>query len=104
VKILIVGGGGREHTLAWKLRRAHGEAAFVAPGNAGTRQVAENVPIVATDIEGLANWAEEQGLILQCRAGGTAYRRVGRCFHSPRAEGVWPYARSGSYRGEQGFQ
>ncbi|MGI6596490.1 MAG: phosphoribosylamine--glycine ligase [bacterium] len=65
MKVLIVGGGGREHTLAWKLAQSpRVKRVLVAPGNAGTRQVAENVPIAATDIEGLANWAEEQRIDL----------------------------------------
>lgn len=65
MKVLVVGGGGREHALAWKLAQSpRVKQVFVAPGNAGTCQVAENVPIAATDTEGLANWAEEQKIDL----------------------------------------
>ncbi len=59
MKILVVGGGGREHALCWKLSRSRDvRKVYCAPGNAGTALVAENVPIAATDIEGLRNFAE----------------------------------------------
>jgi phosphoribosylamine--glycine ligase len=59
--ILIVGGGGREHALAWKLKQSPKVGKiFVAPGNAGTAQLATNVDIKATDILGLADWAEKE--------------------------------------------
>ena len=51
-RVLIVGSGGREHALAWKLSR-DGADVLVAPGNAGTALVGENVPVAATDIPGL---------------------------------------------------
>lgn len=56
--VLIIGSGGREHALAWKLSQSSriGKL-FVAPGNGGTRQVAENVGIDATDIDGLVQFA-----------------------------------------------
>src|SRR3989344_5090858 len=58
--VLIIGSGGREHALAWKLAQSSriGKL-YVAPGNGGTRKVAENVPIEATDIEGLIQFAEK---------------------------------------------
>ena len=57
-KILVVGGGGREHTLAWKLANDRGNPrVYCAPGNAGTAQVARNLDIPATDIEALVKWA-----------------------------------------------
>jgi phosphoribosylamine--glycine ligase len=58
VKVLIVGSGGREHALAWKI--AHSprvEKVYCAPGNGGTRLVAENVPLADTDITGLLDFA-----------------------------------------------
>ncbi len=59
MKILVVGGGGREHALCWKLSRSRDvRKVYCAPGNAGTALVAENLPIAATDIEGLRNFAE----------------------------------------------
>jgi phosphoribosylamine---glycine ligase len=58
MKILIVGSGGREHAIAWKLA---GESTapdlFCAPGNAGTATCATNLDLEATDIEGLVAWA-----------------------------------------------
>lgn len=57
-KILIIGGGGREHALAWKLKQSPKvEKIFVAPGNAGTAELAENVDIPLTDIGGLVQFA-----------------------------------------------
>jgi len=63
--ILIVGSGGREHALAWKVARSAGVGqVFVAPGNAGTtlEPKTENIPIAAHDIEGLFNFARERGI------------------------------------------
>lgn len=58
--VLIVGSGGREHALAWKLAQSlRIGKLFVAPGNGGTRQVAKNIDIDATDIYGLAQFAEQ---------------------------------------------
>ncbi|MFM7123174.1 MAG: phosphoribosylamine--glycine ligase, partial [Fluviibacter sp.] len=59
MKILVVGSGGREHALAWKLAQSAGvQKVYVAPGNAGTAREAalENLPI--TDIHALADFAE----------------------------------------------
>ena len=58
--ILIIGSGGREHALAWKLAQSSriGKL-YVAPGNGGTRQIAENIAIDATDINGLVQFAEK---------------------------------------------
>lgn len=52
--ILILGSGGREHTFAWKLSQSPlCEKLYVAPGNSGTSQIAENVPIGVTDFEAI---------------------------------------------------
>ncbi|NCC51369.1 MAG: phosphoribosylamine--glycine ligase [Spartobacteria bacterium] len=60
MKILIVGGGGREHALAWKLGNdSRKPEIFCAPGNAGTAALGTNVPIAADDIEGIVQWARE---------------------------------------------
>ncbi len=60
MKILVIGSGGREHALAWKLRQSpHAERIFCAPGNGGTAEIAENVAIPATDLEGLVRFAKE---------------------------------------------
>jgi phosphoribosylamine--glycine ligase len=58
VKILVVGGGGREHALTWKLANDSSRPTlFCAPGNAGTATLATNIPISAEDIDGLVAWA-----------------------------------------------
>ncbi|HCF64203.1 MAG TPA: phosphoribosylamine--glycine ligase, partial [Chitinophagaceae bacterium] len=55
MNILLIGGGGREHAMAWKLRQSPlCNALFVAPGNAGTEQLATNLPISTTDFAALA--------------------------------------------------
>jgi phosphoribosylamine--glycine ligase len=61
VKVLIVGSGGREHALAWKIAQSpRAEKVYCAPGNGGTRLVAENVPLAETDIAGLADFATRE--------------------------------------------
>lgn len=61
MKILIVGSGGREHALAWRMAKSpRAEKIYCAPGNGGTRLVAENVPLAETDIAGLADFAERE--------------------------------------------
>ncbi len=56
--ILLLGGGGREHALAWKIAQSPKcEKLFVAPGNAGTALVGENVPIKADDLEAIGSFA-----------------------------------------------
>ncbi|HPW16853.1 MAG TPA: phosphoribosylamine--glycine ligase [Candidatus Aminicenantes bacterium] len=63
MKVLVVGSGGREHALAWKIAQSpRAEKVFCAPGNGGTRLVAENVPIAETDIAGLADFAEREAV------------------------------------------
>jgi phosphoribosylamine--glycine ligase len=65
VKILVIGGGGREHTLAWKIAQSpRVEKVFAAPGNAGTAAIAENLNLRPTDIEGLGKAAKEKGIDL----------------------------------------
>jgi phosphoribosylamine--glycine ligase len=65
LKILVVGGGGREHTLVWKIAQSPKvEQVFVAPGNGGTTAIAENLDLRPTDIEGLARTAKEKGIDL----------------------------------------
>jgi phosphoribosylamine--glycine ligase len=60
VKILIIGSGGREHALAWKLRQSpHAERIFCAPGNAGTAEIGENIAISASDLASLVRFAKE---------------------------------------------
>jgi len=67
MKILIVGSGGREHALAWKLRQSPDAREIVcAPGNAGTAREGRNEPVAAEDIEGLLALArrERPGLVV----------------------------------------
>ena len=54
MNILILGSGGREHTIAWKLKQSPKcNSLFVAPGNSGTAQIAKNVPVSVTDFEAI---------------------------------------------------
>ena len=67
MKILIVGGGGREHALAWKTAQSPlAENVYVAPGNAGTAMEPnlENVKIAAADVQGLLAFALREGIDL----------------------------------------
>ena len=60
MNILVVGNGGREHALAWKLSQSpRADKVFVAPGNAGTCQDAENVDISAADFQRLVEFAKQ---------------------------------------------
>jgi phosphoribosylamine--glycine ligase len=65
LKILVVGSGGREHTLAWKIAQSpRVDKVFAAPGNAGTAAIAENLDVWPTDVEGLGKVAKEKGVDL----------------------------------------
>lgn len=65
MKVLIVGSGGREHALSWKIAASpRVSQVFVAPGNAGTAQEATNVPIAATDKPGLVRFARQNQIDL----------------------------------------
>ncbi len=67
MKILIVGGGGREHALAWKVAQSpRVTGVYVAPGNPGTAREAkiQNVALDVLDFEGLCNFARETGVAL----------------------------------------
>lgn len=67
MKVLVVGSGGREHALAWKLAQSpRVSTVLVAPGNAGTAREAKirNLPIAAEDIEALVYYAQEQDVDL----------------------------------------
>ena len=65
MRILIVGGGGREHALAWKLRRDDPDSElFAAPGNPGIAAIARCVPIGAGKLEELAAFAENERIDL----------------------------------------
>ncbi|MBQ7049733.1 MAG: phosphoribosylamine--glycine ligase, partial [Firmicutes bacterium] len=65
MKILVVGSGGREHAIVWKLAQSpKAEKIYCAPGNAGIAEIAECVPISATAIKSLADFAEEKQIDL----------------------------------------
>ena len=65
MKILVVGGGGREHAICWKLsNESNVEKIYCAPGNAGISNVAECVNIGDSDIENLLNFAKENQIDL----------------------------------------
>ncbi len=58
MRILVVGSGGREHAIAWRLAQDEaGHEIFCAPGNAGTASIATNLPIGAEDVDGIVKWA-----------------------------------------------
>ena len=60
MKVLVIGSGGREHALAWKLKQSSGvDRIFCAPGNAGTAQLAENVAISVSDLPAVVRFAKE---------------------------------------------
>jgi phosphoribosylamine--glycine ligase len=65
MNILLIGSGGREHALAWKIRQSpRCQRLFIAPGNAGTSQLGSNVPIPADDFEGLAQLCLQENIQL----------------------------------------
>jgi phosphoribosylamine---glycine ligase len=65
VKILVIGGGGREHALVWKLKQSSSvDRIFCAPGNAGTAAIAENVAVSATDLPQLLRLAKQNDVDL----------------------------------------
>lgn len=107
MKILVIGGGGREHALIWKLSHdSHRPRLFCAPGNAGTAALAENVPIAAEDVPALLAWAREHrpdltvvgpeaplcaGLVDALEAAGL--RAFGPCQAAARIEGSKRFAK-----------
>jgi len=65
MKILIVGSGGREHTLAWKLAQSQTvDQIYCAPGNGGIAQMATCVDLSADNLSGLADFAEQESIDL----------------------------------------
>ena len=63
MKILLLGSGGREHALAWKIAQSPKvEKLYIAPGNAGTNAVGENVNIKATDFEAISAFALKENI------------------------------------------
>jgi phosphoribosylamine--glycine ligase len=65
MRILVVGSGGREHTLAWKLAQSpQVDTLFVAPGNGGTAEIAQNVAISGTDVPALVEFVKKEHIDL----------------------------------------
>lgn len=65
MKILVVGGGGREHAIVWKLAQSNRvEKIFCAPGNGGTAQIAQNIPAKATDLVAVRDFALRESIDL----------------------------------------
>src|SRR6478609_7124067 len=63
MKVLVIGKGGREHALVWKLAQSpRVERVYCAPGNAGTSLDGVNVPIEATDTDALLRFAKKEGV------------------------------------------
>ena len=63
MKVLVVGGGGREHAICWKLAQSPKVTQlFCAPGNAGIAQVATCIDVKATDVDGMVAWAKANAL------------------------------------------
>ena len=87
MKVLVIGSGGREHALVWKLAQSPClSRLYCAPGNAGTAEQAENVPISAEDIPSLLAFAREKaidftvvGPELPLALGIDISHRCGRC-------------------------
>ena len=63
VKVLVVGSGGREHAICWKLKQSPKVTGlFCAPGNGGIAQLAQCVDVKATDVDGMVKWAKENAM------------------------------------------
>lgn len=76
MKILLLGSGGREHALGWKIAQSPKvEHLYIAPGNAGTANVGENIPVKATDFPALKDFALKNKSRYDC---GRSRRPVGR--------------------------
>ena len=95
MKVLVVGAGGREHALAWKVAQSKKlDQLYIAPGNPGTAELGTNVDIQADDIVALLSFAQEKDIDL-CIVGPEvpltlgitdAFEKVGlRCFGPSKA-------------------
>ena len=100
MKVLVVGSGGREHALCWKIAQSPlVKKLYCAPGNPGTAALADNVPIAAEDVAGLVQFAQQERIDL-CVVGPEAplclglvdeLQKVGRlCFGLPRSKAARP--------------
>lgn len=65
MKVLLLGSGGREHALAWKMMQSPKlEKLYVAPGNAGTGKIAENVNLAVNDFHAIGDFIAREGIDL----------------------------------------
>src|SRR3954451_1636594 len=63
MKVLLIGNGGREHALAWKLAQSSRVTQlYIAPGNPGTEEVGENVPIGVMEFDKIEKFVKQQGI------------------------------------------
>ncbi len=97
MRVLVVGGGGREHALLWALKRdGTAKTLFAAPGNPGTALLGTNLPVPATNVDGLVTAARDQkidvvivGPEAPLAAGlGDRLRKEGRAVFGPGARGA----------------
>ena len=100
MKVLVVGGGGREHALCWKIAQSPlVDEIFCAPGNAGTQSLVSNVDISATDLDGLCRFAKDQAIDLTvvgpedplCAGLADRLREAGIATYGPGADGARLY-------------
>ncbi len=78
IKVLLLGNGGREHAIAWKLAQSKNlTKLYTAPGNPGTAQFGENVDIAATDIEKLVDFAKQNKIGLMIAGPEAPVRALG---------------------------
>ena len=63
MKVLVVGSGGREHAICWKLKQSPKVTElYCAPGNGGIASIAQCVDVKATDVDGMVQWAKEHAM------------------------------------------
>ncbi|MBL8888359.1 MAG: phosphoribosylamine--glycine ligase [Planctomycetaceae bacterium] len=95
MNVLIIGNGGREHALAWKIKQSPtADRVFVAPGNAGTAIDAENVPLAMGDFPALIKFAKDNDVGLTvvgpevplCQGLSDAFRKAGLLVFGPSAD------------------
>lgn len=76
ISVLIVGGGGREHALAWKIAKSPlVSKVYAAPGNPGVARHAECVPLAVDDLDGLRNFAVSKKIDLTVVGPEARWRR-----------------------------
>jgi len=81
MKVLILGSGGREHALAWKIKQSPKvKQIYIAPGNAGTSQIGQNVSLTINKFEAIANFISQEQVDMLL---------VGP--EAPLVEGIWDY-------------